>query len=344
MSVEVPSARHPGRAGRGAGERWPHLPELTATRLAVELGSHRAEFVNWGFFDARPWRNYLHAHSFFEACFAHAGHGTFQTSGSVYDVDAGTVFLARPGDVHEIVSSDDDPLGIAFWAFTLAPRTPVAASAPSGPEAPEPEDWTVLRDGSEDLLSAFADPAGPVLSHRTARFPGVLDLLAAEAADPGPAFSAVLRGLAGTLLVDTARSLAGSEVSPVDLGPPRAADPAERLARTMVRYLDDNLSRPIRIRDVAAQVHLSERHAARLFRRSTGTSVHAYVTGRRLLLAAQQLLRPEVTIAEVARTCGYHDVHHFTTAFRRHWGSPPGEFRRGGGTTHLTSTGNQAEQ
>lgn len=178
------------------------------------------------------------------------------------------------------------------------------------------------------------------MSRTAGPIPAVLDLLAGEAAAPGPAYGEVLPGLAGVLVVDTARAVVG-ESGTRPRPDPASGSREEQAAARMVRYLQDNFDRAVAVRDVAAQVHLSERQVSRLFRAFTGTTIHAFLVRLRLGLeiAAQRLLERSAaeppSLAEIARACGYPDVRHFTTAFRRHWGVPPGAFRVGTGTAHL---------
>lgn len=311
---------------------------LNAVRIGVDVADHRAEFLYWGYYEPRPWRNYLHTHSFFEICYAYAGHGVFRTGEQDYAVDKGALFVARPGDVHEIVSSTADPLCVHFWSYTLVPsrvgrRTTGGAGGAAGPAGGV--------GPGRALLEAFSVPAGRVLSKSAGRIPGVLELLTHEAGAPGPAFREVVSSLAAILVVDAARAVVDD---PVPVRSPYARRTSttreEQVARTMVRYLQDNYDRPVAVRDVAAQVHLSDRHAGRLFRTYAGTTIHGFLVRHRLEIAAQRLLareRPQgrTSIAEIARSCGYPDVRHFTTAFRRHWGITPGVFRSGNGTAHL---------
>jgi AraC-like DNA-binding protein len=294
--------------------RLDSLVNLNSARIAVSVGGHRAEFLYWGVHDPGPWRNYLHLHSFFEVCYAYTGSGVFRTGGQEHAVEAGTLFLARPGDVHEIVSSDRDPMGISFWAFTLIPVRD--------------------NDSAQPLLKAFASPGAPVLSDSVGQVPAMLAMLAAEACAPRAGFEDMAPALSRALLVDTARAF----VAHPALTPAPHVEPggqAGQLVQTMRRYIQDNYDRPVSIRDVVAQVHISERHANRLFRQYTGTTIHAYLTRYRLEVASQRLVERDLSIKEVARACGYPDVRHFTTAFRRRWGVTPGEVRARNGTTLL---------
>ena len=282
--------------------------------LAGQLGSSegdgvRADIGSWGHYRPEYWRNYWHSHSFHEVCLAYSGEGRFNSGPTQYDVGPGTVFIARPGDVHEIESSQTSPLGIAFWGFTFRPGSD------------EPGWWSGL---------TRAD--GPVLSDRTGSLPALITALTAEVAAPVSGYSTAMAALGSTLVMETARAFALDDdlaVAPIrrDRGP--------LVVAAMQRHLRDNLSRPITVRDVAAVAHLSERHAERLFNEQTGASIMSTLRRLRLELAAQLLLDPAVTVTEVARSCGYSDVRPFSTAFRRHYGRTPGQYRRTGGTEFL---------
>ena len=84
-------------------------------RSPITLSRWSAEILYWGFFEPKWWRNYLHTHSFFEICYAYAGEGTFRMNGADYKIRAGDVFVAKPTEPHEIVSSQrKHPLGDLF--------------------------------------------------------------------------------------------------------------------------------------------------------------------------------------------------------------------------------------
>jgi transcriptional regulator GlxA family with amidase domain len=156
--------------------------------------------------------------------------------------------------------------------------------------------------------------------------------LALEAASPVSGYGTALTALGSALVLETARAFA--------LDGDLAVEPVRRdrgllVVEAMQRHLRDNLSRPITVRDVAAVVHLSERHAERLFTQQTGASIMTTLRRLRLELAAQLLLDHTLSVTAVARACGYSDVRPFSTAFKRKYGRTPGEHRRTGGTEFL---------
>ncbi|HEY3509172.1 AraC family transcriptional regulator [Kribbella sp. NPDC051137] len=290
----------------GSADRFVDLAGLLES---CEVDGFRADFLSWGHYQPEYWRNYWHSHSFHEVCLAYSGEGRFNNGSVQYDVQPGSVFLARPGDVHEIESSHAEPLGIAFWGFTFRPGS-------------DERGW----------WSGLTRTDGPVMSTRTGALPALITALAGEAADPVSGYGAALTALGSTLVMETARAFALDEDLAVE---PVRRDRGPLVVEAMQRHLRDNLSRPISVRDVAAAAHLSERHAERLFTQQTGDSIMSTLWRLRLELAAQLLLDHSLSVTDVARACGYSDVRPFSTAFKRKYGRTPGEHRRTGGTEFL---------
>jgi len=283
--------------------------DLAGLLESCEVGGFRADFVSWGHYRPEYWRNYWHSHSFHEVCLAYSGEGRFNCGPAEYEISAGDVFLARPGDVHEIESSRTAPLGIAFWGFTFRPVVGVSGTG-----------W----------WSGLTRSDGPVVSRELGGMSAVVTALASEAAEPRSGYGEVVAALGAALVLDTARAFALSSDLTVE---PLPRDRGPVVVEAMQRHLLDNLARPVTVRDVAAAVHLSERHAERLFRQVVGSSMMATLRRLRLELAAQLLLEPSRSITQIAHACGYSDVRPFSTAFKRHYGRTPGEFRRTGGTS-----------
>ena len=303
-----------------------HHAGLNEIQLRLLLGSFRAEFLGWGFIDgAKWWRNYMHAHTYYEICYAFAGRGLFRMLGTDYTVKRGDVFIAKPREDHEIIADEADPLGIFFWSYTLTPES-----------SPKPAETLIsphlrARDAALDwLLHAFVESKRWV----SARVPGMdqtLELMREEAVRREPGYLGLLEGLAAKLILDTARASLDDPLPGEDV-PGRVSDPKKALAQQATRYMRDNLARPLSIQDIAAQVNLSERHFTRLFTQLAGHSPLEALTQIRLETAQQLLLDPAIPIKEIAERVGFPDVRYFTTVFRKKTGVPPAEYRARGGT------------
>ena len=287
--------------------------DLTGLLPAGEVDGVGVDFLSWGFYGPHVWQNHPHTHSFHEVCLAYAGSGTFTAEGTEHPVTAGTVFLARPGEVHRIVSHPTDGLGIAFWGVALHSASTASEDAPG---------W------AKGLLR----PDRPRVSRALGSLPELVAALAREAGSPRAGLSAQVGALGGALVVETGRAFASAEQLAVDLDPEARSTSS---VAAMERFLADNLERPLTMTDLAAVVHLSARHASRLFTAATGESPMSALRRMRLERGAHLLLESDEPVAQIARRCGYPEVRPFITAFRRRHGQPPGAFRAHGGTLHL---------
>ena len=73
-------------------------------------------------------------------------------------------------------------------------------------------------------------------------------------------------------------------------------------------------------------------HLARVFRETTGTSIHQYLLRLRLGLALRRLVASEADLTTIASDLGFSSHSHFTARFRALFGTTPTEIRRNAGS------------
>lgn len=275
---------------------------LNATTVRLPIGGGRAEVVYWAC-DAALVDNQPHRHTFFEACLVgDYGSGTFTAAGVDYEIGPGTFFLARPGVVHQIRNTPGAPLMDLIWVcFGWTP----------GEGSPKSEAERRMNDFADSPAVAAADEGG--------RLRAVWEALRAIAPHGLPEQS---RALATTLVVQMAQTLVPEPSTPMEA-------PADFTTRLAIRYVADNLNRPLTLEEIAAHVHVSPRHLTRLFTAFTGTSPLRYVMTARLDRASGLLTGSDLPVKEIAERVGFGDVHHFTRSFTRQFGVPPAAYRRG---------------
>lgn len=98
-----------------------------------------------------------------------------------------------------------------------------------------------------------------------------------------------------------------------------SADLAEAARAALARGYAGSWS----LADLATSLGTSPFHLARVFRRHTGWSLHAYRTELRLRSALERLEDPRVDLADLALALGFSSHSHFTETFRRSFGLPP---------------------
>lgn len=98
--------------------------------------------------------------------------------------------------------------------------------------------------------------------------------------------------------------------------------------RRAQELIASDLSGDMSLGQVAAECGLSTAYFSRAFKRSTGTTPHAWLQQRRIGTARQLLGERKLTLAEIALCCGFADQSHFTRIFARIVGMTPGAWQR----------------
>ena len=90
----------------------------------------------------------------------------------------------------------------------------------------------------------------------------------------------------------------------------------------IVRYLDAHLTEDISIDDLAERFYLSRFHMMRRFKEETGTTIHNYISERRLLLA-RDLISQGYGATDACYQCGYRSYASFSRAYGKLFGMTP---------------------
>jgi AraC family transcriptional regulator len=102
---------------------------------------------------------------------------------------------------------------------------------------------------------------------------------------------------------------------------------APRKLEKVRAFIEEHLAEPLLVDQLAAVVHLSPFHFARLFKLATGTPPHAFITSRRVERAKELLRGPSLALVEIAAEVGFQTQGHFTEVFHRVAGVTPRRFR-----------------
>jgi len=259
-------------------------------------------------------------------------------------VTSGTAWLAPrgaaprqllPGDVVLLAHGTEHAIG--------ADEATVAATGPGNSSGYERSGGAVVRIGSGETRThilcahyehdpAISTPLFDVLPEvvhvRRAGDGNGLDdtvrLLGRELAGPDLATSVVLDSLVDILLVQVLRAWLASrpDAAPSWLGVLR--DP---IAGEAVALLHTDPAREWTTAALAAELAVSPATLARRFGAALGETPAAYLTRRRMDLAARRLRDTDDALEAVARAVGYTSVYAFSRAFSRARSLPPGRYR-----------------
>ncbi|HHA1890487.1 TPA: helix-turn-helix domain-containing protein [Enterobacter ludwigii] len=95
----------------------------------------------------------------------------------------------------------------------------------------------------------------------------------------------------------------------------------------VLAFIEENLSQPLTLAELAEQAALSEYHFARMFRQSMGLAPHQYVMQRRMEKAKALVQHTTTPLTDIALACGFNSASHFSNRFRSMMGITPSQLR-----------------
>ena len=239
------------------------------------------------------------------------------------------------GDVFIFILSDE--------AFTVVdhPRSPVA-------------DYRVLRKLEEDCvihyggggapttlvsgsfrMSAFDAPLISTIlprylhlqleQNRSHAFQSVLDLLAAETAEPSIASSRLISCLYESLFVYAIRAYAGNSAAPLKGWLGAMSD--KHLSKA-IGAMHSGIARGWSVKSLAREARMSRSAFALRFRTVLDQTPLEYLTQWRMYKAGAMIRSNNMSFSEVASAIGYGSESSFSRVFKREMGEAPREYRR----------------
>lgn len=207
-------------------------------------------------------------------------------------LEPGDVAVLLPGPGRLTADAGPDPLRFRGFGFRMELFGAIELSGLLGVPLRLREPWAELADGVAQTVRWGAE-AGPVAALR-ARACAELTVatLTERCGDPRPPTGSVRREIAEAITL--MEQHAGTDL---DLG------------------------------TVAASVHLSTKHFARLFKSVVGVPPMTYLQALRVSRARAALASDDRPVAAVAGDHGFADAAHFSRAFRQVYGCTPTEFR-----------------
>ena len=94
-----------------------------------------------------------------------------------------------------------------------------------------------------------------------------------------------------------------------------------------IEYINDNLGKNIKLKDLASEINISQYYFSRLFRESIGISPHQYIIKQRVEKAKLLLVNTPLPLADLALKCGFSSQSQMTMHFRKLVGTTPKKYR-----------------
>jgi AraC-like DNA-binding protein len=94
------------------------------------------------------------------------------------------------------------------------------------------------------------------------------------------------------------------------------------------KYIDQNLSKSLTVKQIADTFFISERNLSRIYRNACSKSIKSVIFEKRMGLAKKLLTETDESISEILYKAGFNDPSYFSHKFKGHTGLTPLEFRK----------------
>lgn len=101
----------------------------------------------------------------------------------------------------------------------------------------------------------------------------------------------------------------------------------QQLYTDIVDYISWRVREPVKVSEVAAYFGYNEKYITTFFKRSSGTSLKAYILERKMELAKALLTDTNLPISQIGYEIGFADSHNFSNAFKKATGQSPSDYR-----------------
>lgn len=105
-------------------------------------------------------------------------------------------------------------------------------------------------------------------------------------------------------------------------GMPKPLQPTSGRILEIIQYLDMHLTEDVTVEELSEKFYLSRFHLMRRFKEETGSTIHAYISERRLLMA-RDMIRKGVPATEACYQCGFQSYATFARAYGKFFGMTP---------------------
>lgn len=108
----------------------------------------------------------------------------------------------------------------------------------------------------------------------------------------------------------------------------RGFDTLHPTVRAAIDLIEEHLSEPLRVPEIAEKVGMSQRQLERQFKQAIGCSIVQFGTLLRLQHARVLLISTDLGVREISAASGFNSLSHFAFAFRKCFGRRPSDYRQ----------------
>ena len=296
-------------------KRMKEMEELTSCKTAIENCKTSGTFAIAHLYKEEKAMD-MHIHDCYEIYYSICGGKQFLIDNCFYTIAPGDLFIINQYESHKLTQIDN----------SIHERIVLSVA---------PDFMKLISTKETDLSFCFTHRSAP-FSHKLSlnkeqqkRFLYYINkITSAEGfAHDITEYAAFmeLMVMLNTLFIRSAEQTAAGET---------VTDPAEykdssyrynHQVDDILAYINQNISQPITVEQLAGQFYLSESYICRIFKSATGTTINKYITARRISIA-KAVLNENGNVMEAFERSGFTDYSNFFKAFTKAVGVSPKKY------------------
>jgi AraC-like DNA-binding protein len=95
----------------------------------------------------------------------------------------------------------------------------------------------------------------------------------------------------------------------------------------VLKYIEQNFCRDIKLEEAASMIYVTPQYFSAFFKKITGVNFVDYLNNVRINHAVRLLKETDKKITHIAMECGFNSTNNFNSAFKKHTGKTPSQFR-----------------
>lgn len=248
-----------------------------------------------------------HSHPYYEIYFFISGHNRVVVEGLDRQLSRGDVLIFPPGVMHRNIHLDAEVPYERFYLYVT--RAFLSAISTSDYDIPG-----TLKDMTQNEHFCFH-----IEEAELERLITLVDQMIERSNRTDPANKLITRFQFGSLLIEALNMMTSLEVVPQDEYSKGMGD--------LVRYMNQHITEPLTLDDLARAFHVSKFYLLREFKNYTGISIHQYLIIRRILVS-QEMIQQGQKPKEACFNCGFSDYSSYYRAFKTRIGMSPEQYRK----------------
>ena len=228
------------------------------------------------------------------------GKATISTNDVPTDVEKGDIYLSCPGDVHKIVSDQEEPLKYDFFAFKINNAD--------------------FRKAFETITQDYSLPNTRLFHDDRIRY--LIGNAITELDSNDYYQSELLDSIFSQIIIYVIRGFQSIKPKKNNANTSRE----ELLCQRLMNYIDTHIYSLKNLDELCSIFDYSYGYLSAIYKKTTNNTLSSYFHQKRLDAAKLLLLEKNISVTEISELLNYTSVYSFSKAFKEYYGLAPKKY------------------